>query len=84
MATTRTFHEFGPVELNLQNEILRENVRELLALKNTSRTLVEKMESRENIIAGIIQMIEDGGRWIFFFKHTSDLLLSCALPLVFK
>jgi len=64
MATTRTFHEFGPGELNLQNEILRENVRELLVLKNTSRTLVEKMESRENIIAGIIQTIEDGGRWI--------------------
>jgi len=64
MATTRKFHEFGPGELNLQNAVLRKNVRELLELKNTSRTLVEEMESRENIIAGIIQTIEEGGRWI--------------------
>ena len=64
MATTRTFYEFEPGELNQQNKELRKNVRELLALKNTSRTLVEKMDSLENIIAGIIQMIEEGGRWI--------------------
>lgn len=64
MATTRTFYEFEPGELKQQNEILRINVRELLALKNTSRTLVEKMESLENGIAEIIQMIEEGGRWV--------------------
>jgi len=64
MATTRKFYEFDRAELYRQNEELRKNVRELLALKNSSRTLVEKMESRENIIAGIIQTIEEGGRWI--------------------
>jgi len=50
MVTTRTFYEFEPHELNHQNKILRKNVRELLALKNTSRTLVEKMDSLENTI----------------------------------
>jgi len=64
MATTRTFYEFEPGELNQQNKELRKNVRELLALKNTSRTLVEKMDSLENGIARLIEEVESGGRWV--------------------
>ena len=64
MATTRTFYEFDLGELNHQNKILRKNVRELLALKNTSRTIVEKMDSLENGIARLIEEVESGGRWV--------------------